>query len=60
MSSHSFDVVVIGKLVLGAKVIGGAIGFKTVIIEREHMGGICLELGRSPTKALLRPLRSFI
>ncbi|WP_208541865.1 FAD-dependent oxidoreductase, partial [Bartonella capreoli] len=29
-------------------------GFKTAIVEREHLGGICLNWGCIPTKALLR------
>src|ERR1700737_4357106 len=30
------------------------LGFKTAIVEREHLGGICLNWGCIPTKALLR------
>src|SRR5690606_35847638 len=30
------------------------LGLKTAIVEREHMGGICLNWGCIPTKALLR------
>ena len=30
------------------------LGLKTVVIEREHLGGICLNWGCIPTKALLR------
>src|SRR5690606_15451646 len=29
-------------------------GFRTAIVEREHLGGICLNWGCIPTKALLR------
>ena len=30
------------------------LGLKTAIVEREHLGGICLNWGCIPTKALLR------
>lgn len=56
MSSHSFDVVVIGAGPGGyvAAIRAAQLGLKTAIIEREHMGGICLNWGCIPTKALLR------
>ena len=31
-----------------------AVGMKTALVEREHLGGICLNWGCIPTKALLR------
>jgi dihydrolipoamide dehydrogenase len=61
MSSHSFDVVVIGAGPGGyvAAIRAAQLGLKTAIIEREHMGGICLNWGCIPTKALLRSSEVF-
>ena len=62
MSSHSFDVVVIGAGPGGyvAAIRAAQWGLKTAIIEREHMGGICLNWGCIPTRRCCAPLRSFI
>lgn len=56
MSSKSFDVVVIGAGPGGyvAAIRAAQLGLKTAIVEREHLGGICLNWGCIPTKALLR------
>jgi dihydrolipoamide dehydrogenase len=56
MSSQSFDVVVIGAGPGGyvAAIRASQLGFKTAIVERENLGGICLNWGCIPTKALLR------
>ncbi len=56
MSTQSFDVVVIGAGPGGyvAAIRAAQLGLKTAIVEREHMGGICLNWGCIPTKALLR------
>ena len=56
MSANSFDVVVIGAGPGGyvAAIRAAQLGLKTAIVEREHMGGICLNWGCIPTKALLR------
>ena len=35
------------------------LGFKTAIVERDHLGGICLNWGCIPTKALLRSAEIF-
>ena len=61
MSSHSFDVVVVGAGPGGyvAAIRAAQLGLKTAIIEREHMGGICLNWGCIPTKALLRSSEVF-
>ena len=61
MSSHSFDVVVIGAGPGGyvSAIRAAQLGLKTAIIEREHMGGICLNWGCIPTKALLRSSEVF-
>jgi hypothetical protein len=37
----------------------GAAGLKTAVVEREHLGGICLNWGCIPTKALLRSAEVF-
>lgn len=56
MSSKEFDVAVIGGGPGGyvAAIRASQLGFKTTVIEREHLGGICLNWGCIPTKALLR------
>src|SRR5213593_1908043 len=52
----AYDVVVIGGGPGGyvAAIRAAQLGFKTAVIEREHLGGICLNWGCIPTKALLR------
>ncbi|MBM3513812.1 MAG: dihydrolipoyl dehydrogenase [Alphaproteobacteria bacterium] len=56
MSDQGYDVAVIGGGPGGyvAAIRAAQLGFKTAVIEREHMGGICLNWGCIPTKALLR------
>ncbi len=56
MAETSFDLVVIGAGPGGyvAAIRGAQLGMKTAVIEREHLGGICLNWGCIPTKALLR------
>ncbi|MBI2253938.1 MAG: dihydrolipoyl dehydrogenase [Proteobacteria bacterium] len=56
MSDTSFDVVVIGGGPGGyvAAIRAAQLGLKTAVVEREHLGGICLNWGCIPTKALLR------
>jgi dihydrolipoamide dehydrogenase len=56
MAETSFDILVIGAGPGGyvAAIRAAQLGFKTGIIEREHLGGICLNWGCIPTKALLR------
>ncbi|MBX9786689.1 MAG: dihydrolipoyl dehydrogenase [Alphaproteobacteria bacterium] len=51
-----YDVVVIGGGPGGyvAAIRASQLGLKTVVIEKAHMGGICLNWGCIPTKALLR------
>ncbi|MDR0483976.1 MAG: dihydrolipoyl dehydrogenase [Alphaproteobacteria bacterium] len=52
----NFDVIIIGAGPGGyvAAIRAGQLGLKTAIIERENLGGICLNWGCIPTKALLR------
>ncbi|MCJ7873626.1 dihydrolipoyl dehydrogenase [Phaeobacter sp. J2-8] len=56
MATQSFDMIVIGAGPGGyvAAIRGAQLGLKVAIVEREHMGGICLNWGCIPTKALLR------
>ena len=56
MADNSFDVVVIGGGPGGyvAAIRAAQLGKKTALVEREHLGGICLNWGCIPTKALLR------
>ena len=61
MAAKSFDVIVIGAGPGGyvAAIRASQLGLKTVIVEREHMGGICLNWGCIPTKAMLRSSEVF-
>jgi len=56
MADTSFDVVVIGAGPGGyvTAIRAAQLGFKTAIVEKQHLGGICLNWGCIPTKALLR------
>jgi dihydrolipoamide dehydrogenase len=53
---HKFDLVVVGGGPGGyvAAIRGAQLGMKVGLVEREHLGGICLNWGCIPTKALLR------
>jgi dihydrolipoamide dehydrogenase len=52
----SYDLLIIGSGPGGyvAAIRAAQLGLKTAIVEREHLGGICLNWGCIPTKALLR------
>jgi len=56
VAETSFDILVIGAGPAGyvAAIRAAQLGFRTGIVEREHLGGICLNWGCIPTKALLR------
>ena len=56
MADTAFDIVVIGSGPGGyvAAIRAAQLGMKTAIVERENLGGICLNWGCIPTKALLR------
>ncbi|MFN3526765.1 MAG: dihydrolipoyl dehydrogenase [Paracoccus sp. (in: a-proteobacteria)] len=56
MMAQTFDMVVIGAGPGGyvAAIRAAQLGLKVACIEREHLGGICLNWGCIPTKALLR------
>ena len=54
--AESYDVIVLGSGPGGyvAAIRAAQLGLKTAIVERELLGGICLNWGCIPTKALLR------
>src|SRR6266702_8721340 len=56
MSENAFDLIVVGGGPGGyvAAIRAAQLGLKTALVEREHLGGICLNWGCIPTKALLR------
>ena len=61
MAAQNFDVIVIGAGPGGyvAAIRASQLGQKVAIVEREHMGGICLNWGCIPTKAMLRSSEVF-
>jgi dihydrolipoamide dehydrogenase len=61
MAAKSFDLIVIGAGPGGyvAAIRGAQLGLNVAIVEREHMGGICLNWGCIPTKAMLRSSEVF-
>ena len=61
MADNSFDIIIIGGGPGGyvAAIRAAQLGFKTAVVEREHLGGICLNWGCIPTKALLRSAEIF-
>jgi dihydrolipoamide dehydrogenase len=61
MAAQSFDVIVIGAGPGGyvAAIRASQLGLSVAIVEREHLGGICLNWGCIPTKAMLRSAEVF-
>src|SRR5712675_2615362 len=61
MADPSFDIVVIGSGPGGyvMAIRAAQLGFKTAIVERAYLGGICSNWGCIPTKALLRSAEIF-
>lgn len=61
MASASYDMVVIGAGPGGyvAAIRGAQLGLTVAVVERENLGGICLNWGCIPTKALLRSAEVF-
>lgn len=59
--TEKFDLVVVGGGPGGyvAAIRAGQLGMRTALVEREHLGGICLNWGCIPTKALLRSAEIF-
>ncbi len=56
MPEQNFDLIVLGGGPGGyvAAIRAAQLGMKAAVVEREHLGGICLNWGCIPTKALLR------
>jgi dihydrolipoamide dehydrogenase len=61
MAAERFDLLVVGGGPGGyvAAIRAAQLGMKTALVEREHLGGICLNWGCIPTKALLRSAEVF-
>ncbi len=61
MAAKSFDVIVIGAGPGGyvSAIRAAQNGLSVCVVEREHLGGICLNWGCIPTKALLRSSEVF-
>ena len=61
MADTSFDIIIIGSGPGGyvTAIRAAQLGFSTAIIERDYLGGICLNWGCIPTKALLRSAEIF-
>ncbi|MDO8878599.1 MAG: dihydrolipoyl dehydrogenase [Pseudolabrys sp.] len=61
MADTSFDVLIIGSGPGGyiAAIRAAQLGFKTAVVERDFLGGICSNWGCIPTKALLRSAEIF-
>ena len=61
MADTDFDIIIIGSGPGGyvCAIRAAQLGFKTAIVEREYLGGICLNWGCIPTKALLRSAEIF-
>lgn len=59
--AETYDVIVLGSGPGGyvAAIRAAQLGLKTAIVERENLGGICLNWGCIPTKALLRSAEVF-
>ncbi|MEZ7859513.1 MAG: dihydrolipoamide dehydrogenase [Parasphingorhabdus sp.] len=53
---QQYDLMIVGGGPGGyvAAIRGAQLGFKTALVEREHLGGVCLNWGCIPTKAMLR------
>ncbi|MEO9898388.1 MAG: dihydrolipoyl dehydrogenase [Paracoccaceae bacterium] len=61
MAEQSFDIVIVGAGPGGyvAAIRAAQNGQKVAVVEREHLGGICLNWGCIPTKAMLRSSEVF-
>jgi dihydrolipoamide dehydrogenase len=55
LADNSFDIVVVGAGPAGyiAAIKAGQLGYKTLCVEEQFLGGVCLNIGCIPTKALL-------
>lgn len=61
MGTEAYDVIIVGAGPGGyvTAIRGAQLGLKCAVVEREHLGGICLNWGCIPTKALLRTAEVF-
>jgi len=61
MSDTTYDIIIIGAGPGGyvASIRASQLGLRCAVVEREHLGGICLNWGCIPTKALLRSVEVF-
>ena len=61
MADTSFDIIIIGSGPGGyvTAIRAAQLGYKTAIVEKSYLGGICLNWGCIPTKALLRSAEIF-
>src|ERR1700674_3058892 len=61
MADTSFDIIIIGSGPGGyvTAIRAAQLGYKTAIVEKSYLGGICLNGGCIPTKALLRSAEIF-
>ncbi len=61
MPDTAFDIIIIGAGPGGyvCAIRAAQLGFKTAIVERDYLGGVCLNWGCIPTKALLRSAEIF-
>ncbi|MET0868984.1 MAG: dihydrolipoyl dehydrogenase [Pseudorhodoplanes sp.] len=61
MADTSFDIIIIGSGPGGyvTAIRAAQLGFKTAVVERDYLGGICNNWGCIPTKALLRSAEIF-
>src|SRR5690242_21640904 len=61
MADTRFDIIIIGSGPGGyvTAIRAAQLGMKTAIVERDYLGGICLNWGCIPTKALLRSAEIF-
>ena len=57
----SYDIIVVGSGPGGyvTAIRASQLGFKTAIVEKESLGGVCLNWGCIPTKALLKSAQVF-
>jgi dihydrolipoamide dehydrogenase len=61
MADNNFDIIIIGSGPGGyvTAIRAAQLGLRTAIVERDYLGGICLNWGCIPTKALLRSAEIF-
>ena len=59
--ADAYDIIIVGGGPGGyvAAIRAAQLGLRTAVVEREHLGGICLNWGCIPTKALLRSAEIF-